>query len=78
MGVVGIHIHGLKDADGQISCKGFNPFDFIKIPSTGRKPSSIIRCYDPPGNDSREIYKWIEENIAGLVEEAILIRGKSR
>src|SRR5690606_24757479 len=28
-GVVGIHIHGLKDKDGNTSSKGKNPFDFI-------------------------------------------------
>ena len=31
MGVVGIHIHGLRNSDGYISKKGKNPFDSLEI-----------------------------------------------
>lgn len=37
MGVVGIHIHGLKNTDGYISKKGENPFDYIGYGNTGKK-----------------------------------------
>src|SRR2546427_4348468 len=30
-GVVGVHIHGLKDRNGQQSSKGTNPFDHITM-----------------------------------------------
>src|SRR5688572_19391309 len=39
LGVVGIYIHGLKNADGQTSPAGSNPFDHIGYGSTGRKLS---------------------------------------
>jgi hypothetical protein len=29
MGVVGIHIHGLKNLDGKVSTKGRNPFGYV-------------------------------------------------
>ena len=71
MGLVGICIHGLKDSEGHISSKGNNPFDYITY--RGTKLSSIVKCYDPPGN-SRERYNWIADHLANRVEEAIRIR----
>ncbi|WP_309491355.1 TIR domain-containing protein [Trinickia mobilis] len=35
LGVVGIHIHGLKDSAQTISTKGSNPFDYIGYGNTG-------------------------------------------
>ncbi len=77
MGVVGIYIHGLKNLDGNISTKGDNPFDYITHGSTKNKLSSIVKCYDPPGANSKERYAWISENLANAVEEAIEIRNKN-
>ncbi len=74
MGVVGICIHGLKDKDQYISSKGKNPFDFVCLENQGRKLSSFVKCYDPPGRDSRERYGWIANHLANAVEEAIRIR----
>ncbi len=74
MGVVGIHVHGLKDSDGHTSSKGKNPFDFITLGKQGEKLSSVVRCYDPLGKNSRECYDWIARNLANEVEEAIRIR----
>ena len=74
MGVAGIHIHGLKDQDKQTSTKGRNPFHSINFGDTGKKLSSVVKCYDPPGRNSQEKYAWIEENISAIVEEAIKIR----
>ena len=74
MGVVGIRIHGLKNADGRISSKGSNPFGFVTHGSSGKKLSSIVKCYDPPGRDSAERYAWISKHLASAVEEAIRIR----
>ena len=36
MGVVGIHIHGLKNKDGKVSTKGKNPFASIGYGKTGK------------------------------------------
>lgn len=74
MGVVGIHIHGLKNADGKVSTKGADPFAFIGYGNTGKKLSSIVKCYDPAGSNSQERYDWIKKHFANAVEEAIKIR----
>ena len=74
MGVVGIHIHGLKDSEGKISAKGANPFAGITYGNTGKKLSSIVKCYNPAGSNSQERYDWIKKHLANAVEEAIGIR----
>lgn len=74
MGVVGIYIHGLRNFEGQISTKGANPFDYIIYGNTQKKLSSIVKCYNPAGNNSKERYAWIEKHIANAIEEAIKIR----
>lgn len=73
-GVVGIHIHGLKDSDGNVSTRGDNPFDAIGYNNTGKKLSSIVKCYNPAGSNSQERYDWIKTHLANAVAEAIKIR----
>ena len=73
-GVVGIYIHGLKDSEGKTSSKGSNPFDSIGYGNTGKKLSSIVKCYNPGGTTSQEKYDWISKHLANAVEEAIEIR----
>ena len=75
-GVVGIHIHGLKNRNGNISRKGLNPFDDIGFRNTGKKLSSIVKCYDPGGRNSRERYDWIQTHLSNAVEEAVAIRNE--
>ena len=72
MGVVGIHIHGLKDSDGNTSTKGENPFESIEYEN--EKLSSIVKCYNPAGSTSKKRYEWISTHLANAVEEAIRIR----
>ncbi len=74
MGVVGIHIHGLKNTDGYISNKGLNPFSYIDYGNAGKKLSSIVKCYNPGGNNSKERYAWITKHLENSVEEALKIR----
>ena len=69
-GVVGIHIHGLKDKEGNISEKGDNPFSCIGY-------DKIAKCYDPQGSNSKDRYDWISEHLSYVVEEAIRIRKQS-
>ena len=74
MGVVGIHIHGLKNLDGKVATKGSNPFANITYGAQGKKLLSIVNCYTPAGSTSKERYAWIAENLEAAVEEAIQIR----
>jgi len=77
MGVVGIYIHGLKNSQELISKKGNNPFDYITHGGTKGKLSTIVKCYNPAGANSKERYGWISRNIANAVEEAIKIRNNN-
>ena len=74
MGVVGIHIHGLKNLDGKVAKKGNNPFSYIKYGNSGKKLSSIVNCYTPTGSTSKERHAWIAKSLENVVEEAIQIR----
>jgi len=74
MGVVGIHIHGLRDQEGSTSDAGENPFDYIRYDNTGKLLSAIVKCYNPQGRSSKEKYDWISKYLADAVEEAIHIR----
>lgn len=73
-GVVGIRIHGLKNTNGYIANQGKNPFDFISYRDTGKKLSTIVKCYNPAGSNSKEKYAWIAKHLENAVEEAIKIR----
>lgn len=73
-GVVGIHIHGLKDVLERQSEKGRNPFDDLMI--EGRKLSSIVKAYDTPYTSSAFVYDYIKENVAAWIEEAVSIRNR--
>jgi hypothetical protein len=73
MGVVGIRIHGLKNHEGYIANLGNNPFDYITF-KNGDKLSTMVKCYNPSGNNSKERYEWISQKISNIVEEAIKIR----
>jgi hypothetical protein len=77
LGVVGIHIYGLKNLDGQTAVKGNNPFDFINYGTTGKKLSAIVKCYDPGGITSKERYDWIATHLTNAVEESIKIRSNN-
>lgn len=74
MGVVGIYVHGIKNLAQETATKGANPFDYITHGESGLKLSSIVKCYDPGGADSKENYAWISEQLANAVEEAVKIR----
>lgn len=77
-GVVGIHIHGLKDAAGNTVAEGANPFASIGYGKTGKMLSSIVKCYNPQGSTSKERYDWICKHLANAVEEAIKIRNANK
>lgn len=74
MGVVGIRIHGLKNLDSKIASPGKNPFDFVTHGPSKKKLSTIVKCYNPDGTNSKERYAWITKHLANAVEEAVKIR----
>ena len=74
MGVVGIYIHGLKNSGGYVSKKGNNPFNCVNHRDSGKAFSSIVKCYNPQGRDSKEKYDWIKRYIAAAAAEAVEIR----
>lgn len=73
-GVVGIYVHNLKNATGEQTSKGNNPFDDFTMKRDGKKLSSIVKVYDPPYSDSTDVYDYIKNNLESWVEEAISIR----
>lgn len=75
-GVVGVHIHNLKNSAGQQSSKGSNPFTGFTVGTDKTPLSSIVKAYDPPYSTSTNVYDHIKSNLAAWVEEAITIRGK--
>jgi len=51
-GVVGVHIHKLKNSSSQSSTKGANPFERFTMKRDNAKLSTIVKTYDPVGLDS--------------------------
>jgi len=73
-GVVGVYIHGLKDLDQRQTTQGANPFSSITFGTTTL--ASVVKAYNPPYVDSKQVYNYISDNLANWFEEAITIRGK--
>lgn len=75
-GVVGIHIHNLKDQNQKQASKGKNPFAHFELTVNGKKKklSSIVKCYDPGYSRSTNVYDYIKKNLQAWIEEAIKIR----
>ena len=71
-GLLGIHIHNLKDRNGNQSTKGANPFYSVIV--NGKRLSTIVKAYDPPYKRSTNVYAHIKDNIGEWVEEGIRIR----
>jgi len=73
-GLLGIHVHNLKDRQGNQSAKGKNPFKEFTI--KGESLASVVESYDPPYADSKAVYSYICDNLEGWVEDAIAIRNR--
>lgn len=73
-GVVGVHIHKLKNMAGQQAAKGANPFYGVVL--DGVSLSSAVKAYDPPFVTSTSVYDFINKNLESWVDEAILIRNR--
>lgn len=72
-GVLGIRIHKLLDHNQQPSSAGANPFDSFTL-NDGRKLSSVVRVYDPPGTTSNAVYNSISDHFSNWIEAAIAAR----
>lgn len=73
-GVVGVHIHNLKDRGELQTTKGANPFADFTLEGGKKKLASVVRTYDPPYATSTNVYAHIASNLPSWVEEAIEIR----
>jgi hypothetical protein len=76
-GVVGVYIHGLRSLLTGQSTKGANPFDYLTFGDNGPKLSSVVKTYDPPHWDGKQVYSYIQDNLSAWIEEAIKIRSNS-
>lgn len=73
-GLLGIHVHRLLDGTRRPSPQGRNPFAKFNI--GGVSLDRIVHAYNPPYTDSRDVYRYIANNIAGWFDEAVRIRDK--
>ncbi|MGH2551586.1 MAG: TIR domain-containing protein [Thermomicrobiales bacterium] len=73
-GVLGIYIHNLLNASGQISRQGANPFSRFTTNQGTVSLDTLVPVYDPAGRDSAAVYRTISDNIEGWVEDAITRR----
>ena len=71
-GLLGIHVHNLKNSDGKQSLKGRNPFEDFTV--NGRSLASTVYAYNPPYSDSQNAYQYINVRLNAWVEEAVAIR----
>jgi hypothetical protein len=68
-GVLGIHIHNLKDLQGRQSTKGANPFLYAFSQGGDQIP-----IHDPVGTDSRVVYAEIAGHMESWIEYAVAYR----
>jgi hypothetical protein len=73
-GLVGIHVHNLKDLGARQSTQGANPFDGFTVHQT--QLSSIVKAHNPPYYESKQVYGYIRDNLPAWIDEAVAIRGK--
>ena len=73
-GVAGIHIHKLLDRHQRPATKGANPFSGFTL--SNQQFDQIVRAYDPPGYDSKSVYRWIADNVTAIIDEALAIRSR--
>ena len=76
-GLVGIHIHGLKDRCGKQDGKGYNPFHSVRDDTNGiGELANVVPIHDPTSWDSKATYAEIAKKIAMWVEHGIAVRNR--
>ena len=73
-GIVGVYIHGLKDADENQDTKGSNPFYSI-LTSDGHRLSNYVDCFESSYSSSTYVYDDIKDKLPGLIETTITNKG---
>lgn len=76
-GVFGIYIHNLKNFSGVQTTMGSNPFSGFNLKNGTVALSSVVKAYNPPFSDSKDVYKYISDNLESWIEEAIRIRNQN-
>lgn len=66
LGLLGVHVHLLRDAQGKQSAKGDSPFS--------AKLAPMVQLYDSPEADSKLAYRYIADHLAKWVERAVEVR----
>lgn len=69
-GIFGIYVHNLEDQNGDQCEKGENPFEYV-FADNGKQLSAYVKCYDPPYSRSKNVYKYVKDNIEDWIEDAI-------
>jgi hypothetical protein len=72
LGLLGVHVHHLKDAKGLAAAKGDNPFEH---PGAGLGAAAAnVPVIDPPDSDSKLVYHYIVDNLSDWAEMAVAAR----
>lgn len=72
--LVGIHINGLKDSNGNTDTAGQNPFERVQLAGGGGTLASRVPLYTPSGSTSQQVHADISANLTKWVNSA---RGRS-
>ena len=73
-GLLGIHVHHLKNHYGSQTSKGGNPFAEVAIDGVPGALAASVRCYDPPYLTSNEAYDYVCTGLPLWIERAIASR----
>jgi hypothetical protein len=73
-GLLGVHIHRLKNRESQQSARGANPFATFSVGQV--QLSSIVETHDPPYAQSEDAYGHIRDNLESWIERAVQIRAQ--
>ena len=73
-GLVGVHVHKLKDVSGNQTSQGSNPFSTFTMNKDGSSLANVVKTYNPPHLTSTDAYNYIRSNLDAWVEEAVKIR----
>lgn len=73
-GLLGIYIHNLKNSAGIQSIKGSDPFATFTLKDGTVRLSSVVRTYDPPYSDSKQVYSYISTHLESWIDSAITAR----
>jgi hypothetical protein len=71
-GVLGVYIHKLVGSNGKQAEMGSNPFEYFSIGERGL--SEVVSVYNPPFEESSDVYEYIRRNMDSWIFQAIEIR----